>query len=148
MTCTPLSHFFVFKALKSPLQIFFQIFDFWILCNLYVITFNYFKRTVKGQFIAKEEFRFWVLDQHLLQSIQVRNQVRDPRTKVDCSLDRSVRWRMWHTVCHIPYVDPRISQFNQKQTIPDCSSCHCCSKSTIIISNCWRWRSRRWQRWN
>ena len=90
MTYTPLSHFFVFKALKGPLQIFYQNFDFWILCNLYVITCNYFKRTVKGQFIAKEEFRFWVHDQHLLQFIQVLNQLRDPRTKLDFSPDQSV----------------------------------------------------------
>ena len=95
ITYTPLSHFFVFKALKGPLQIFYQNFDFWILCNLYVITCNYFKRTVKGQFIAKEEFRFWVHDQHLLQFIQVLNQFRDPRMELDFSPDPSVWWGMW-----------------------------------------------------
>lgn len=95
MTCTPLSHFFVFKAFKGPLQIFFQIFDFWILCNLYVITCNYFKRTVKGQFIAKEEFRFWVLDQHLLQFIQVPNQFRDSQTKVDTFSNQPIRFSLW-----------------------------------------------------
>ena len=143
ITYTPLSHFFVFKALKGPLQIFYQNFDFWILCNLYVITCNYFKRTVKGQFIAKEEFRFWVHDQHLLQFIQVLNQFRDPLNQ----FRDETRFPIG-PISSVRYVDPWISDVNKEQTITDCSSCHCCSKSTILISDSRRWRSRRWPRWN
>ena len=90
-----LKSFLCLQGLQGSSSIFFSNFDFWILCNLYVITCNYFKRTVKGQFIAKEEFRFWVLDQHLLQFIQVPNQFRDSQTKVDTYSNQTVRFSLW-----------------------------------------------------
>ena len=54
MTVTPFEILSQCFVLKSSLQ----NFKYQIVCNLYVIMCNYFKRTVKGQFIAKEEFRF------------------------------------------------------------------------------------------